>query len=167
MPCEGNFSLYFQIWHPFSKLGFYEVKPAYLQGDLVFCSFLWEEEQLLYWISVKENQCCGTDKKLGKEDNLEKLTISTTSSNWSASSWCPFFLLTQVFLFFKSNKNEPPPPSIHQQHHPLLRHDEWNNEFRSSLRFMITPSKVWLPVFVLKHCQRHNGPEGWVLLTKV
>ena len=21
--------------------------------------------------------------------------------------------------------------------------------------------------FELKHCQRHNGPEGWVLLTKV
>ena len=56
----------------------------------------------------------------------------------------------KFFFFFKSNKNEPPPPSIHQQHHPLLRHDEWNNEFRSSLRFMITPSKVWLSVFVLK-----------------
>ena len=156
VPWEGNFSHYFQIWHPFSELGFPEVKRAYLQGDLVFCSFLWEEEQLLYWISVKENQCCGTDKKLGEEDNFGRLTISTTSSNWSASSWCPFFLLTQVFLFFKSNKNEPPPPSIHQQHHPLLRHDEWNNEFRSSLRFMITPSKVWLSVFVLKKRSNAN-----------
>ena len=59
----------------------------------------------------------------------------------------------KFFFFFKSNKNEPPPPSIHQQHHPLLRHDEWNNEFRSSLRFMITPSKVWLSVFVLIQCK--------------
>ena len=96
-PWEGKFNHYFQTWHPFSKLGFHKVKPAYFQWDLVFCSFLWEEEQLLYWISVKENQCCETDKKLGEQDNLEKLTISTTSSNWSASACRLFLLLAQVF----------------------------------------------------------------------
>ena len=29
-------------------------------------------------------------------------------------------------------------------------------------------SKIYfLAIFIIKHCQRHNGPEGWVLLTKI
>ena len=26
---------------------------------------------------------------------------------------------------------------------------------------------AWLMAWILKHCQRHNGPKGWVLLTKL
>ena len=33
------------------------------------------------------------------------------------------------------------------------------------LKLWLESSYFWLNIY--KHCQRHNGPEGWVLLTKV
>ena len=33
--------------------------------------------------------------------------------------------------------------------------------------FVKNALSLWSEAFVNKHCQRHNGPEGWVLLAKV
>ena len=62
-------------------------------------------------------------------------------------------------------------PSFFVQYHPLKWTDEWRNKLGQIRQF----DKLQLWTFPhdfaktknYKHCQRHNEPEDWVLLTKV
>jgi len=70
-----------------------------------------------------------------------------------------------ICIFWAFNLHCPNKASVLEYF--LLKLPDWE---RASLRWWsirVPGKKSVLTIFDAKHCQRHNGTEGWVLLTKV
>ena len=83
---------------------------------------------------------------------------TTVKSRLNERTWCKKYRVTQssYFLFFIFSPKQNPTIS---------------RTICSPLnKWFLIPKPEWggrRRMYKTKHCQRHNGPEGWVLLTKV
>ena len=125
----------------------------YFWEELFRSERLWEGFQ---WIGAKHSDA--------------KIWFFTTCNFKDDMIWC-HKMKNSLATHCKVSKSESPKPRIVlwplKQCTIVIGAKRWVGSWSVKMIVKCLPRAVQLSPFKYKHCQRHNGPEGWVHLAKV
>ena len=131
------------------------------------CLFLTDKYQARWNISHNRMFVCDGQGQKTRASGSRGIAFVLIGNNIKGRGIDPVAVYIEQFSFlsFSTSPSPPPPCSVlkWKKANEPNRGSLWDEDF-----FRNSSNGWWLDsCFLKKHCQRHNGPEGWVLLTKV